>query len=470
MQITYKSALGIQRSVTYTIYVDPVPSPIHKTGNYFPPDTSLASLAQWQSNMVTYGRKYCTPAEAGSYSMYTVGYYDGTRIYYQIADLTGDSSFNACADLVYGSYSKYVNDNKGGIPGYQEFPHGIAMRFQRTGDLAARQTLTTLKNGGSFSNWPDAASIIDWGRSRETSYAIETNLVDQAQGGAPNPHFQDLVEAQFGQFDQWFVSKSTKYVQPFMVALAAEALIQYWDVSHDPRVLPTLQMAADQVWAQSWDTSTHKLRYWEDDGTFALYSDLNLLLAPMYGWVYQQTGAQIYRDEGDELFNYGVAGAWLDGGKQFSQNYRWSQKYVEWRILGNKTGGQSPLSVSFTSPTAGAPYTTANSSITISGGAYGQNVTQVTWASDRGGSGTAAGTTTWSASGIALQSGSNAITVTARDSAGHQASAVLIVTCATGTSSQSDTSAPTIAITSPTSSSTVSLVEQHDQPGRHCIG
>ena len=80
--------------------------------------------------------------------------------------------------------------------------------------------------------------------------------MDQAQGGAPNPHFQDLVEAQFGQFDQWFVSKSTKYVQPFMVALAAEALIQYWDVSHDPRVLPTLQMAADQVWAQSWDTST----------------------------------------------------------------------------------------------------------------------------------------------------------------------------------------------------------------------
>ncbi|MBZ5636897.1 MAG: hypothetical protein LAO55_27555, partial [Acidobacteriia bacterium] len=64
-----------------------------------------------------------------------------------------------------------------------------------------------------------------------------------------------------------------------------------------------------------------------------LYSDLNLLLAPMYGWVYQRTGAQIYRDQGDQLFNAGVAGAWLDGGKQFSQNYRWSQKYVEWRTL-----------------------------------------------------------------------------------------------------------------------------------------
>jgi uncharacterized protein (TIGR03437 family) len=456
VQLTYKSALGIQRSVTYTIYVDPLPSAVHKTGNYFPPDAPLASLAKWQSNMVTYGKKHCTPAEAGVYSDYTVPYYDGTRVYYQIADLTGDSSFNDCAGLVYGGYSTYVNTYNGKIPGYNVFPHGLAMRFQRTGDVAARQTLATLQNGDAYSNLANVTSVIDWSRSRETSYGIETNLVDQSVGGVPSPYLQDLVEAQLGQFDQWFVSKSAPYIQPFMVGLAAEALIQYWEVSHDPRVLPTLQMAADQVWTQSWDTATHKLRYWEGDGTFALYSDLNLLLAPMYGWVYQQTGAQIYRDQGDELFNYGVAGAWLDGGKQFSQNYRWSPKYVEWRNLAGQTGGQPALSVSFTSPTAGTPYATSNSSIAIVGTVYGQSVTQVTWTSDRGGSGTAAGTTTWSASGIALQSGSNAITVTARDGAGHQASAVLIVTYSTAASTQADKSAPTMAITSPTSSSTFS--------------
>ncbi|MBZ5632298.1 MAG: Ig domain-containing protein, partial [Acidobacteriia bacterium] len=450
VQVILRTREGVQRSSTYTIYVDPVPSLIQKPGTYFPPDTPLASLAKWKSNMVTYGRKHCTAANAGQYSMYTVGYYDGTRIYYQIADLTGDSSFNACADLVYGSYSKYVNDNKGAIPGYQEFPHGIAMRFQRTGDVAARQTLTALRTGGAYSNWPNVASIIDWGRSREVSYAIETNLVDRSLGGVPNPYFQDLIEALFGQFDQWFVSKSATYVQPFMVALAAEALIQYWDVTHDPRVPPTLQMAADQVWAQSWDPSSKLLRYWEEDGTFALYSDLNLLLAPMYGWVYQRTGAQIYRDQGDQLFNAGVAGAWLDGGKQFSQNYRWSQKYVDWRTLAGPT-----LSVAFTSPTTGSPYTSSNPSITIAGTAFGQNVTQVTWTSDRGGSGTAAGTNNWSASSIALQSGSNQITVTARNSAGAQASVAIVVTYTPSTSPQ-DTSAPTIAITSPTSSSTFS--------------
>ena len=278
-------------------------------------------------------QKHCTPTEAGSYSDFTVSYYDGTRVYYQIADLTGDSSFNACADLVYGGYSTYVNANSGKIPGYNVFPHGLAMRFQRTGDAAARQTLTTLENGGAYANLVNVWSVIDWSRSRETSYGIETNLVDQSLGGTPSPYVQDLVEAQFGQFDQWFVSKSADYVQPFMVALAAEALIQYWDVSHDPRVLPTLQLAADQVWAHSWDTSCKCFRYWNDSVNYTTASDLNLLVAPMYGWLYQHTGAQIYRDEGDAMFNSGVAGAWLYGGKQFSQNYRWSQKYVEWRNL-----------------------------------------------------------------------------------------------------------------------------------------
>ena len=55
-------------------------------------------------------------------------------------------------------------------------------------------------------------------------------------------------------------------------------------------------------------------------------------------------------------------------------------------------------------------------------------MTQVTWANNRGGSGTATGTTSWSASGIVLQSGSNVLTVTARDAAGNTASDTLTVT------------------------------------------
>ena len=47
---------------------------------------------------------------------------------------------------------------------------------------------------------------------------------------------------------------------------------------------------------------------------------------------------------------------------------------------------------------------------------------------DRGGSGTATGTTSWSVSGIALLSGSNVLTVTARDAAGNTSTDTLTVT------------------------------------------
>ena len=55
-------------------------------------------------------------------------------------------------------------------------------------------------------------------------------------------------------------------------------------------------------------------------------------------------------------------------------------------------------------------------------------VTQVTWSNDRGGSGTASGTTSWSVSGIVLQSGDNVITVTARDAANNSGTDILTVT------------------------------------------
>jgi hypothetical protein len=55
-------------------------------------------------------------------------------------------------------------------------------------------------------------------------------------------------------------------------------------------------------------------------------------------------------------------------------------------------------------------------------------LTQVSWVNDRGGSGTATGTTSWSVSGIALQTGQNVLTVIARDAAGNTATDQLTVT------------------------------------------
>ncbi len=55
-------------------------------------------------------------------------------------------------------------------------------------------------------------------------------------------------------------------------------------------------------------------------------------------------------------------------------------------------------------------------------------VTAVTWVSDRGGSGTASGTGTWSIAAVDLRGGANTITVTARDASGRTGTDVIVIT------------------------------------------
>ena len=108
--------------------------------------------------------------------------------------------------------------------------------------------------------------------------------------------------------------------------------------------------------------------------------------------------------------------------------------------------------VTITGPTSNPTHSVTTTPLTISGTASDNvGVTQVSWVNDRGGSGTATGTTSWTAAGIALLSGSNVLTVTARDAAGNTATDVLTVTY-----TPADATAPTVTITGPTSDPTLS--------------
>ena len=102
--------------------------------------------------------------------------------------------------------------------------------------------------------------------------------------------------------------------------------------------------------------------------------------------------------------------------------------------------------VAITSPSAADIYSTGNESVAIGGTASDAfGVTQVAWASDKGGSGTASGTTAWTVPAVALKPGANVITVTARDAAGNTSTDSITVTMADG-------AAPFVAITTPSTS------------------
>jgi len=95
---------------------------------------------------------------------------------------------------------------------------------------------------------------------------------------------------------------------------------------------------------------------------------------------------------------------------------------------GSSADTTSPV-IQITGPTTNTTYQTTSSSVAISGTSSDNvGVTSVSWTNNRGGSGSASGTTSWSVSGIALLQGDNIITATARDAAGNTANDSITIT------------------------------------------
>ena len=118
--------------------------------------------------------------------------------------------------------------------------------------------------------------------------------------------------------------------------------------------------------------------------------------------------------------------------------------------------------ITINSPTSDDPYTTTSSVIAIGGTASDatSGINNVTWSNDKGGSGTANGTTSWLTSSVSLILGENIITVTATDGAGNTGTDTITVTFSTSTVS---TPTPTPA------SSPTPILTPTVEPSKKCI-
>ncbi len=97
-------------------------------------------------------------------------------------------------------------------------------------------------------------------------------------------------------------------------------------------------------------------------------------------------------------------------------------------VLCAYTVGAAPT-VTIATPTTNPTLTAKTPFITLGGTAApsGSAIAQVTWSNDRGGSGTASGTTVWSINTVPLQAGTNVITVSATDTDGNTGTDTLTV-------------------------------------------
>jgi hypothetical protein len=318
---------GVSRQLCHLVYVEPEPDALPKQAVAAPPP--IPELASWESQMQSFGKQHCNSQKIQADGVWEGGvwYYDGIRVFQQIADYTQDPSFETCAGYVRTSYRAYVLDNKGALPGWRVFPHGLAEDFKRTGDTLSRDAAIALSKNSAYAKHGGG---VDPGLVRETAYLVNAYRIAQGLGEPEHPRYRRAVDFLLGHVDQWFVSKTEPYMQPFMVALLSEALIGYHEQSQDPRVPPAIRTAMQGLWDWAWVPSSNAFFYESTSDTSTGAADLNLLIAPAFAWLYEQTGDPVWQQRGDQIFAGGLS-AWLDGGKQFSQSYRWSIDYVKWR-------------------------------------------------------------------------------------------------------------------------------------------
>jgi hypothetical protein len=352
--------------------------------------TPIPGLPQWESQMLAYGQIHCNMLRTSvdRYgnpqnfdSLLFATYYDAMDVYLQIAKYTKVASWQACAKAAKDIYRDgYVVPNNGQVSGYWNFTNGLVRDYQVNADVASKDAAILLSQNAAFAGtWAPLEYSVRASVSREVAYTIRAYLNAEKLGAPRRARLADLVNQAYGHIDQWFISKSFRnamtitdpiesrgqyYIQPFMVGLTMEALIMYYEATSDPyekaKVVSNVKLCLDWLWAKAWIPANQAFWYehWVSSASVPFPSkagspDLNLLIAPVYAWYYQITGDTIYRDRGDQAFEGGVKGAYLEGAKQFNQNYSYGFDYVSRRRAGDlritqTTAGVTPSTTPIT--------------------------------------------------------------------------------------------------------------------------
>ena len=285
-------------------------------------------------------------------------YYDAQRVFLQIGDYLGepDGRWARYAERAGAAYLDYVQPDYR-MPGYERFPHGLFMAYQRSGDPALLDALVALRDRGPFADVTSNAWADGWYQqqySREIAYMLQTHVLAERAGAQRRPAaLAGYVDRALEHVRIWTTGdyRSSEprwqFCQAFMAGLTASALIEYYELTRasgapDERVPPRLRRLGDWLIEHMWVPGRrHGAFRYVRPGTPGVGGetpapDLNMLIVPLYGWLYRETGVLRYRNVGDKAFAGGVSFAHLGPDKHFNQNYRSSFDYVQWRARGTE--------------------------------------------------------------------------------------------------------------------------------------
>ncbi|MDW6023072.1 hypothetical protein SAZ10_15025 [Mesorhizobium sp. BAC0120] len=371
-------------------------------------------FAKYEQDFATYNDQHW--ASDGS-NWEASNYYDRAYIDYVAYARTGDEKYLNQADAIVSDYVKnYVEPNNFGVASWWSMPKGIAAHYLLHGDQESLDAIGKMADQAvnpwnTENNW---ANLFDphQAEGREQARTLETLtqaiILDAPSNGVPNIQAngedwgvqggndfkalaKSLVDKILTSDFQHADGSRPNYVEgttadgspidkPFMNGLMNDALINYYEqVDADPRIVDFIKANLDYMWTHEWDASAKAFQYMDENssnGTEATPSpDLNMLVVNGFGFVYQHTGDATYLERGDEVFAGGVEGNWLDGSKQFNQEYATSYKYLAY-TQGDHAGTGTAVASNFAAQSPVSEAGQDTSSGTASGSGIGTGAAQ----------------------------------------------------------------------------------------------
>lgn len=347
--------------------------------------TPLPDKATWELQMLRMCRLWANtelPKVISYESPYHVGggspgispnhlsFYDGTKVYVQLYQYTGEAKDLLAAQrhkIIYGDRFTEALKPPGQTQGLHAFATGLRMYYDTFADETAKmQALHIATNalGHLDAKAADpgpngyAKALVNTVYIREAAYAL-TNKIEAARLGVVSPYIHVWRDLSLNHLNRLCVAHDEPggwagnsflglfYVPSFMVGLCMFALIEYIEyereqsaargASADTLCMGVIKASMDYLWEVAWIPNTgnfpqHQSFWYENTkpsgltGTFPTLGQpmlnargvpitgkivsaapvLNMEIAPAWAWYYHRTGDVTVRDQFDQIFAGGV--------------------------------------------------------------------------------------------------------------------------------------------------------------------
>jgi hypothetical protein len=290
--------------------------------------------------------KYSTVHWGNEGSNWQGNYYDRSLVYYAFWVRTGNPVYYQRAALIATAYRQgYLVPN-----GYSASPHwsqleGLEQHYLLTGDNQSRIAVgRTAERLSSYDRYM-GDTVTSWMENRIQARVLMGHLLAW-RINAPSPlnmNWASRIDAVLTAIlrtqranGSYGFPVTCDYSLNYMTGMLNDAMIKvHTTYKADARILPSVKRSADYLWTKEWLPLTGSFKYLTQtcSGVGGPYAapDLNNLIVTSFGWIYKMTGDAAYKTRGDQVFSGAVLHAFLNGSKQFNQQYTESYRYLSYR-------------------------------------------------------------------------------------------------------------------------------------------